>query len=110
MTFLNRQPIYLWLDDLRTPPKEWRWCKTVAEAIALMESEDVEAMSLDHDLDDFTSAGGEGEATGYDFVLWMAERGVWSRQQPIVHSANPAGRERMVATIERYWPERVNKR
>jgi hypothetical protein len=101
---LLHAPVYLWLDDLRPAPKEWRWCKTVAEAIEVMQTEDVEAMSLDHDLDDYTSAGGSGrESTGLDFVDWMVEHNRWPAQKPVVHSANPVGRQRMKATIDRYW-------
>jgi hypothetical protein len=101
---LLHAPVYLWLDDLRPAPKEWRWCKTVAEAIEVMETEDVEAMSLDHDLDDWSSAGGTPrERTGLDFVDWMVEHNRWPAQKPVVHSANPVGRQRMKATIDRYW-------
>jgi len=33
----------------------------------------------------------------------MAETETWPEHKPTVHSANPVGRENMLATIERYW-------
>jgi hypothetical protein len=41
--------------------------------------------------------------SGYELCLWMAEHGIWSKQRPHVHSANPAGRERMWGVINRYF-------
>jgi hypothetical protein len=104
MRLINRPAVFLWLDDRRPAPSEWRWVKTVAEAIALMQEEDVEAMSLDHDLDDASSAGAnEHEPTGLAFVEWMVANRKWPKQKPLVHSANDAGRERMKALIDQHW-------
>jgi hypothetical protein len=36
-------------------------------------------------------------------VKWMAQHDMWPINKPTVHSANPAGRINMIATIERYW-------
>lgn len=41
--------------------------------------------------------------TGYDLVKWMAQHDMWPTNKPTVHSANPAGRVNMQATIDRYW-------
>lgn len=90
----------IWLDDERTPPdNDWKWCKTVPEAIVLMTRDDIELISLDHDL------GEEGVlATGYDFVKWMAENNRWPKYSPLIHSANPVGRKNMQSVIDRYAP------
>jgi hypothetical protein len=95
----------LWLDDLRTPRDEsWTWVKTVEEAIALMESGEVEEASLDHDL-------GEDTPEGRTLVYWMAEHEVWPSESISVHSGNPVGVDYMVGMIERYGPfRRVGQR
>lgn len=87
--------IYLWLDDVRLPPKGWTWVKTVAKAKQQLLTGQVIAASLDHDL-------GELE-DGTDLVEWMAEQNVWPSRKPIVHSANPVGAARMRQIIDRYW-------
>ena len=88
----------LYLDDIRhTPAHVWydmdlpytHSPKTAGEAIALLETGEVEFISFDHDL-------GPAEAgTGHDVALWI-ERAVVERpgfRVPdwAVHSANPVG-------------------
>ena len=41
--------------------------------------------------------------TGYTLVCWMEETGIWPKEKPTVHSANPVGRARMRAAIDRSW-------
>lgn len=124
----------LWLDDIRDPAAYgclgWHWVRTATEAIAAIQANDIERMSLDHDLgmcDECLSADTtervqrvrEGlirlapaasycscthNGTGYDVVLWMAEHGRWPKQRPLVHSANTVGRDRMRGVIARYFP------
>ena len=119
----------LWLDDMRDPVNfvtgEWLWVKTVDEAIAAMQLHNVQKASLDHDLgacdecmgpcpspEDWLEQSGYKSmphcshvGTGYDLVLWMAEKGIWPAEKPTVHSANPVGRDRMRGVIDRYFPE-----
>ena len=62
------------------------------EAIRLLETGKVEAISLDHDL------GDDHRGTGYDVVLWIEEAVMTKRFRPPlikVHSANPSAREKM---------------
>lgn len=127
-----RPAINLWLDDVRPAPEDWTWAKTVDEAKELMRLHNVQSMSLDHDLgacDDCYRAAGIDPTigdekfdlwleksqyqamphcthfgTGYDFCLWMAEKGRWPAERPVVHSANPVGARAMRQTIERYFP------
>lgn len=86
----------IWLDDIRTPPEGWEWARTAQEAIALLETGNVEEISLDHDLGEILS--------GYDVACWI-ERAVFDKRirLPIwhVHSANPVGRARIIAALER---------
>jgi hypothetical protein len=117
----------LWLDDCRPAPQGWIWVKTVSEAQAVMLLHNVQQASLDHDLGacDECSEGLTPEewlekyayksmpncqhfGTGYDFCLWMAEKGIWPAEKPVVHSANPVGRDRMRGVIDRYFPEGSN--
>jgi hypothetical protein len=108
-------------------PEGWVRVTNMAEAKYLAERNDIEEMSLDHDLGPMPpcevcllDGGPEGEGcddgdecrcachrelqpTGYDFVKWMAETGRWPSTKPRVHSANPVGRASMEATIDRYY-------
>lgn len=106
----------IWLDDLRDPNDrvqgvlaqkwikdrddhdDWVWAKTAHEVIALLETEEVTEMSLDHDLGDDDKFG-----TGYDVVVWI-EDAVFTRRDyvpPIVHihTANYIGKRRMEAGL-----------
>ena len=112
----------LWLDDIRPAPAGWVHVRTVEEAKAALLTEEVERASLDHDLGacnecmsgrtieqwlqetgDTAMPHCEHFGTGYTLVCWMEESGHWPREKPTVHSANPAGRARMQAVIDREW-------
>ena len=84
--------IKVYLDDLRTPPDGWVLVKTAQEAIDLLITNDVEEISLDHDL------GEEENGTGYDVITWL-EKEVYENNfiPPVIHihTANPVARERM---------------
>jgi hypothetical protein len=96
----------LWVDDIRDPlkfvGKGWVWAKNYSIAIDYLQMGGIEEVSLDHDLGDFDALG--REYTGYDIVIWMAENDVWPPNGARSHSANPIGRERIEAVIERYGP------
>lgn len=97
----------LWLDDNRPPWKYghvgWRWAKTYEEAIALLQTGQVEEASLDHDLSEAATMGRPalGEKTGYDVVLWMEANNVWPPNGTHVHSLNEEGRKRMMEFLRR---------
>jgi hypothetical protein len=61
--------------------------------------DDLEAISLDHDL-------GEG-ATGYDLAKYMVEQGCWPKRDIYLHSANPVGRWNMYQLLSHYAPPGV---
>lgn len=86
--------MFLFLDDLRTPPPEAILCRTAEEAIALVEQGKVTRISFDHDL-------GEG-LSGYD-VAKRIEELVATGQIPMprwqIHSANPVGRRNIEAAM-----------
>lgn len=96
----------IWVDDIRTPPKGWLWCKTSAQAINLLSDIiiqrayydksdlfEVDVISLDHDLG--------GDDTTRPIVLWMIENDFWPRDIR-THTSNPVGREWIEGMIERY--------
>lgn len=99
----------VWLDDLlddRAAPDGWVHVTTAHAAIALINGGAVVELSLDHDLGDDEVAG-----KGVHVVDHIAEqqvvasRDLWPRDGITIHSANAAGRDQMVRTIERYAGE-----
>ncbi len=92
----------IYLDDERTPPPGWTLVRWPEEVIALLETQDVEAVSLDHDL------GDDEHGTGYDVILWIEEAVITRGYCPpelTVHSANSSARIKMesgIASIVRY--------
>lgn len=102
----------LWVDDVRSAPEGYVWCKSVCDAketISQQEAfhkynsfgdEEIELIDIDHDAGDYANDGG-------DFIClldWLAET---NRNYPIrIHSMNPVGRENMRRIIKRNgWKE-----
>ncbi|MFJ1259025.1 cyclic-phosphate processing receiver domain-containing protein [Cupriavidus sp. CuC1] len=91
----------VYLDDARETPAGWVRAYWPEEAIALLQSGQVDALSLDHDLGDDT------RGTGYDVILWIEEAVALRGFVPpriIVHSANVSAAEKMragIASIEK---------
>jgi len=87
----------VYLDDERATPDGWVRVFWPSEAIALLETGEVEELSLDHDL------GDDERGTGYDVVLWIEEAVFLRGFKPPkihVHSANSSAREKMLAGIQ----------
>ncbi len=91
----------VYLDDERQTPDGWTRVYWPDEAIALLQSGQVEEISLDHDL------GDDERGTGYDVVLWIEDAVATRNFSPprmTVHSANSSARQKMemgIATILR---------
>lgn len=78
----------VWLDDSpERDPEGWTVVRTADEAVALLAAGGVEAISLDHDLEDFRQDPYPREVTGMDVVRWMIANGVFPRVIN-VHSHN----------------------
>ncbi len=80
----------VFLDDLRKEPEGWILVKNVKDAIAYLETGNVEEISLDHDL-------GHYFETGYDVLLWIEERVVTEDFVPpkiYVHTDNPPAKKK----------------
>ena len=102
----------LWIDDCRTPPKGYHWCKSVNEARRFIEKREdymlrtltdnfsIELIDIDHDAGDFASDGGD-----YIKLLdWLEEVGYDGYIH--IHSMNPVGVENMRRIILRNgWRE-----
>lgn len=86
----------VFLDDVRPTPEGWVRAYWPSEVITLLESGQVQEVSLDHDL------GDDLRGTGYDVIVWIEEAVALQGFRPptlVVHSANSAARERMMAGI-----------
>jgi hypothetical protein len=110
----------IWIDDVRTAPEGYLWCKSVNETIDMISFVEtlferfsyfnpntgenkkvyIELIDIDHDAGDYANDGGD-----YIRLLdWFEETG---RSYPIrIHSMNPVGIENMRRIIERNgWTE-----
>ena len=89
----------IWLDDIRTAPDGYVWCKSVHDAIKVVQTteEKIELIDCDHDLGDYAYDGGDG----IKLLDWLVEH---ERLIPIrLHTMNPVGRMNMQRMIDRYW-------
>ena len=100
----------LWVDDIRTAPKGYAWCKSVNEAkdtillfelyATVNEDQKVELIGRDHDAGDYAGEGG-------DYIRLLDWLGETKRDYPIrIHSMNFVGVENMRRIIRRDgWTE-----
>jgi len=117
-------PLNVWLDDKRQALVGFMHVRTASECIALFERtpvHEIHCVSLDHDLGTCDACGGfnldsiglpkscEHNGTGYQVVCWMEANGYWPAKRPLVHSANPAGRQRMQQVIARHYDARSER-
>lgn len=116
----------LFVDDYRLPPDiTWELAKTYDEAIRLLDQNQYDMLALDHDLEDIHYSADwnkyyndlieneevlikaeeiEIEKTGYDIICWLEVRKANGLYVPPVitcHSANPAGRARILQVIDK---------
>lgn len=103
----------IWVDDMRPAPDGYVWCRSVNEAIYIIEGNDmyhwvpeminddpITIIDIDHDAGDYAKYGGD-----YIRLLdWLETTG---RNYPIrIHSMNPVGVENMRRIIKRNgWKE-----
>lgn len=93
----------LWLDDLRQIPENYthKACSVnIAKKLiktAEEKGEEIELISLDHDLGDYANDGGDGIC----LLDWLVERQTF---YPVkFHTANPVGRANMQRIVDRWW-------
>lgn len=123
----------LWIDDVRPAPEDYRWCKSVNDAIKFIKANEdcvrrcmerghqaflerdytgrnrcySTANKVEITLIDIDHDAGDYANDGGDYIKlldWLEETG---RNYPIrIHSMNPVGRENMRAIIRRNgWKE-----
>lgn len=86
----------VYLDDERKTPEGFVRVYWPDEAIKLLETGEVELISLDHDL------GDDERGTGYDVLLWIEEQvylNGFKAPEIIVHSSNSSARRKMELAI-----------
>lgn len=95
----------LWVDDIRTPLDDtYDVVRTYDDAIAALTATVYTDIYLDHDLACFKNGR---ELTGYDVVMWIVDQKINNPAftPPVRYhmlTANPVGRENMMALINRY--------
>lgn len=99
----------VWLDDERSMPGNFDvHARTPEEAINLLKQNIVEYISLDHDL------GLPDPLNGGAVARWIEEHANAGDLVPLawnVHTANPVGRDEMVAALmnaDRFWASNRN--
>ena len=98
----EKQPVKIWLDDIRPAPEGYYHCHSVGEAKRdILKCEEngrmIDVIDCDHDLGDFEKDGGDGIC----LLDWLAERKRF--YQIALHSMNPVGRANMDRLLERFW-------
>lgn len=91
----------LWIDDVRTPPDGYTWCKSVNEAIDIIDkADDISLIDIDHDAGDYVCDGG-------DYIRVLDYLEMYGYSYPIrIHSMNPVGVMNMRAIIRKNnWVE-----
>ncbi len=93
--------IKIWLDDIRSAPEGYIWCRSVNQAIRVIQQVggEVEFVDCDHDLGDYAGDGGDG----IRLLDWLAEHELFCKIK--IHTKNPVGRMNMERMIKRYWKQ-----
>ncbi len=120
---MNREKIKLYLDDVRTPnDEEWIVVRNYEQFVDRINQhglENIEVISLDHDLGDSAMTeyynnvkdnytldySNISEKTGYDACKFIVNRSIETGiplPQIYVHSANPIGSGNMMGDINNY--------
>ena len=93
----------IWVDDVRSAPEGYVWCKSVNETIEKIRDIEfhswatIELIDLDYDSGDYEKDGGPY----IKLMDWLVERGTL---YPLAfHSQNCVGMEYMKRMYRRYW-------
>ena len=93
----------IWVDDVRSAPEGYVWCKSVNEAVEKIRDIEfhswaaIELIDLDYDSGDYEKDGGPY----IKLMDWLVERGTL---YPLAfHSQNCVGMEYMKRMYRRYW-------
>lgn len=89
--------IKLYVDDLRDCPEGFVVARDMDEAIKFFDEYEIDVLSLDHDLGE--DSNGELLSTGYDFVKYFCEYGLYAKKI-YIHTDNGVGRANMYETLK----------
>lgn len=89
--------VNVYLDDLRDCPEGFILAKKIDELKVLLMVHKIAILSLDHDLG--TDASGQLLPTGYDFVKWFCEEGLFV-EQLYLHTDNVVGKDNMYSLLK----------
>ena len=101
-----KNPVKIWVDDVRQAPDGYVWCRSVNETIAVMKRNPVDVLDMDHDAGDYAKDGGD-----YIRILdWLESHPEINPPTIRIHSMNPVGVENMRRIIQKNgWIEAVGK-
>ncbi|MCG7407166.1 cell division protein FtsJ [Paenibacillus sp. ACRRX] len=91
--------IHVYLDDWRRCPAGFILAKNAEECLLLLENEETDILSLDHDL-------GPDEPTGTELVREMINRKLFARRI-YLHTSSAIGRQRMYQMLYEHKPDHV---
>ncbi|PZD93664.1 cell division protein FtsJ [Paenibacillus sambharensis] len=91
--------IHIYLDDYRRCPAGFALARNAEECKLLLDSEDVDLLSLDFEL-------GYGEPNGMEVVRHILETGRFPRRI-YMHTSSPSGRMQMYAALMERAPKDV---
>lgn len=91
--------IHVFLDDFRKCPAGFVYARTAEECLMLLEQEQVDILSLDHDL-------GIREMNGTELVQQMVQRGLYPREV-YLHTSSSSGRQAMYELLYQNKPEQM---
>lgn len=103
-TIVNQErafAIKVYVDDIRQAPEGWTLVRTISEAIRILTTQYVEALSLDHDVmyvksDGITYAPAEEDFASIAYVVRLLPK---PPRTVYVHSANPAAYPKIKAIL-----------
>jgi hypothetical protein len=88
----------LYVDDTRDAPHGWTLARSYRDAVRMLRSGEVDAISLDHDLG--------GKKSGNDIAWLMVSENIWPKEIRC-HSMNPVGKYNIISLLEHYAPKGV---
>jgi hypothetical protein len=93
----------LFVDDIRRCPDGWTVARTVSKAVRLLDTQDVEEVSLDHDIACYLFAGQShtSEETFEAVARFIANMPEERRPKIVwIHTANPLAGDRMTEILK----------
>jgi hypothetical protein len=91
--------IHVYLDDYRPRPAGFVLARTIGECVLLLDSEEIDILSLDYDL-------GWGQPTGFEVAMHIVATGRYPRRI-YLHTSSPSGRMQMYGLLMEHAPQEV---